>query len=426
MLREPSIHTPNINNLQRWWLNSALVIFFLVAILGMLMRYIYVSPISFLDYKHILHAHSHLAMLGWAFMLTAGVLIFFVLKKLTDVDLIKYRLVFLLNLLSVLGMLIFFTLHGYGFLSICFNTLHILSAYLFCYYAFQDFKQLPRSTGKSFIQWALFWMILSTVGMWMLGPISTIFGKSSAYFYMTVQFFLHFQLNGWFTYAVLGVWIYRLQRNHPKFTIPGMYFWILHLSLLFTYALSISWSSPLSVVFYLNSVGVFLQAIAFYLIFKKIFQHASPLKSLHHWTDWLFALGVLCLAIKVLIQLAVALPVVAEISYTIRNYVIGFIHLITLGSISFSLVAILLKENILAQNHITHKGWKIFAVGFILKEILLFGQGTLLWLKKGFLPYYHELILGVTALLPLALFIVLIGQMNYKRLETITFNNYKN
>ena len=415
----------NVSVLQRWWIDSALVIFCLVAILGTLMRYIYVTPISFLDYKHILHAHSHVAMLGWAFMLTTGAFIFVILKALTDVHLIKYRLVGLLNLVSVLGMLIFFTLQGYGMLTTCFSTLHILTSYLFCYYAFQDLKQLPRSAGKLFIQWALFWMILSTVGIWMVGPISVILGKSSAYFYMAVQFFLHFQLNGWFTYAVLGVWIYRLERDHPAFTISSRCFWTLHLSLLLTYALSITWSNPLSVIFYLNSVGVLLQAIAFYLIFKKIFQHANPLKNLHHWTDWLFATGVLCLVAKVLIQVVVALPVVAEISYTIRNYAIGFIHLIMLGSVSLPLIAILLKENILAQNYITQKGWKLFTVGFILKSLILFGQGTLLWLKRGFLPYYYELILGVTALLPAALLIVLIGQLNYKRLETIILTNTK-
>ena len=417
--------TQYVSVLQRWWINSALVIFCLVAILGTLMRYIYVTPISFLDYKHILYAHSHVAVLGWAFMLTAAAFVFFILKTLTDVHLIKYRLVGLLNLVSVLGMLIFFTLQGYGLLSICFSTLHILTSYLFCYYAFQDLKQLPRSTGKLFIQWALFWMILSTVGIWIIGPISSILGKSSAYFYMTVQFFLHFQLNGWFTYAVLGIWIYRLERNHSSLTISSTYLWTLHLSLLLTYALSITWSNPLSVVFYLNSVGVLLQAIAFYLIFKKIFQHTNPLKNIHHWTNWLFAVGILCLVVKVLVQVAVALPVVAEISYTIRNYVIGFVHLIMLGSVSLPLIAILLKENILAQNYITQKGWKLFTVGLILKILILFAQGTLLWLKKGFLPYYHELILGVTALLPAALLIVLIGQLNYKRLETITLTNTK-
>ena len=412
--------TSSVSILQRWWMNAALSIFFLVAVLGTLMRYIYLRPISFLNYRDILYAHSHVAMLGWAFMLVAGTLIFFILKKLTGIELKGYRMVFYLNIISILGMLIFFSFQGYGLLSVGFSILHVLASYLFCYYAFRDLRHVPASTGKLFIQSALVWMMLSTVGVWIAGPIGVIIGKSSLYFYMAIQFFLHFQLNGWFIYAVLGIWIHRLERDHPRCVIPTAYIWMLHLSLLLTYALSITWSSPVAVVFYLNAGGVLLQAIAFYLILRKIFHRSNPFKKLHHWTDWLFAIGVLCLVIKVLIQVVVVVPVAAEISYTIRNYLIGFIHLITLGAVSFPLVAILLKEKILTQNYMTYNGWKIFTFGCILKKLILFGQGTLLWLKKGFLPYYQELILGVTALLPAALLLILLGQLNHKRLEKTT------
>ena len=420
MEESPSTSTSDFAVFQRKWVNSAVMIFFIVAILGTLMRFIYVRPVLFLDYKNILHAHSHVSMLGWAFMLITGALIFFVLKDITGIKLKRYYRVFILNLISVTGMLVFFTLQGYGPLSICFSMLHIFTAYLFGYYIYRDMKKLPKMTGITLIKWALFWMILSTFGIWVVGAIIGITGNSGTYFYMAVQFFLHFQFNGWFTYAVLGIWSHRIEKEYPGWSIPRSYIRMLHLSLVLTYALSITWSNPLSIIFYLNSAGVLLQAVAFYLMFRKIFQQVNPFKNRNNWIDWLFVVGVLCLMIKVIVQVAVALPVIAEISYTIRNYVIGFIHLIMLGSVTLPLVAILLKENILIKNPVTHTGWRIFAAGFVLKELFLFGQGTLLWLKKGFIPYYHELILGVTVLLPVALFMVLIGQLTHKQVKTIT------
>lgn len=405
-------------------MNYALLIFLFVAIVGTLMRLIYVTPIPFLDYKNLLHAHSHAALLGWAFMLTTAALIFYVFKE-NQGSKKKYLIVFILSLISSLGMLLFFTLYGYGVLSISFSTLNILTSYLFCYYAFQDLKQVPNSTSKRLIKWALFWMLISTLGLWMVGPIAAMAGKTSSYFYMAVQFFLHFQFNGWFTYAILGIWVFSVEKKNANFAIPNSYLWLLHISLILTYALSITWSNPLSIIFYLNSAGVILQGVAFYLIFKKIFQHSNPFRQLKHWTDWLFAAGVLCLILKVVVQVAVALPVVAEISYTIRNYVIGFIHLTMLGSITFPLIAILLKEGALVQNRLTRFGWGLFSVGFILKEITLFGQGTLLWLRKGFFPLYHETILVVTAILPIAILTVLIGQLAHKKIHLIPLTNTK-
>ncbi len=402
-------------------MDIALFFFLLVGVLGTLMRYYYVNPIYYLDYKHILHAHSHVAMLGWAFMLASGAIIFNFLKGKIDVK--KYKLIFVLTVISTVGMLIFFTINGYGVLSIAFSTLHIFTSYIFCYYVFRDLKYLPDSISKKIIQWALFWMILSTMGIWMIGPVSAIAGKSSSYFYMAVQFFLHFQFNGWFTYAAIGIWIYQVEKKHPAFKLSNSTIFLLHLSLLLTYALSITWSNPLSIIFYLNTAGVLLQVVAFFLIFKRIFKYENPFKTLAQWQSWLFALGILCLMVKVLVQAAVAFPFIAEISYTIRNYVIGFIHLIMLGSVTFTLVAIMLNENFLANNKLTRFGWGLFSIAFILKELALFLQGTLLWLKKGFIPHYHEIILVVTALLPIALLSVIIGQIRNTRLQTITLNS---
>jgi hypothetical protein len=45
----------------------ALGYFVLVAVLGLFLRWLMVSPVDGVNYKNILHAHSHVALLGWLY-----------------------------------------------------------------------------------------------------------------------------------------------------------------------------------------------------------------------------------------------------------------------------------------------------------------------------------------------------------------------
>lgn len=392
------------------WFRVALLFFLLAAVFGTLMRYYYLREIPFLDYRHILHAHSHVAQMGWAFMLTGGAMLFFISPGTAAAR--PYYRIFWLNTLSGAGMAITFLLQGYALPSIVFSTLHIVAAYLFAYRFLRDIRMSGTDAGNRFTRWSIYWMLVSTLGIWAIPIVSSTLGKMHELYYMSVQFFLHFQFNGWFTYAILAVWQHFLHKNGKGIEVPPAAFWLLQLSLVLTYALSVTWSTPLSLIFYLNSLGVVIQAAALFLILRVFFRIQNPFKGIAHWTDLLFALGLLCLIIKAVAQLAVAMPVVAEVSYTIRNYIIGFIHLVMLGSVTFTLAAILSKHSVLPSNRTSKAGWLLLSIGFLLKEILLFGQGTLLWMEQGFAPYYHETLFGVTALLPLALIVIISGYRN--------------
>ena len=97
-------------------------------------------------------------------------------------------------------------------------------------------------------------------------------------------------------------------------------------------------------------------------------------------------------------------------AYTLRNYVIGFIHLITLGMLSMLLIAVALKGNMIAmRNRLAPAGLVILIVGIAGSEFLLFLQGTLLWWSMGFLPWYHEGLLLISIGLPLGLVLLILG-----------------
>ena len=391
----------------RRWMGAAVFFFWLASIFGTLMRYFFVAEIPFLDYRHLLHAHSHVALLGWAYLLVSGALLFLVLQRTRWRS--EYRYLFALNVLAGVGMAVFFVYQGYGVYSITFSAIHLLSVYGFAYCFLKDLAAQPPAAHTRFVRWSIYWLLVSSLGLWAIAPVSALLGKLHPLYYASIQFFLHFQFNGWLTYAVLGLWFYHLQSRGKTVRISTLGFWLLQASLLLTYALSVTWSTPLSVIFYLNTLGVLLQAVAFYLILRPVLAVANPFRQPTHWTDWLLLFGVLCLLTKAVVQTAVALPAVATISYTIRNYVIGFIHLITLGAITLTGASLLLKHRLLPTHATARVGWMLLLLAFLLSEFILFGQGTLLWLRQGFVAYYYEILFGVTALFPVALTVILAG-----------------
>src|SRR5690606_17348175 len=104
----------------------------------------------------------------------------------------------------------------------------------------------------------------------------------------------------------------------------------------------------------------------------------------------------------------------AEISYSIRNFVIGFIHLTMLGSISLVLIAILMREGYFPVNQFSNFGYILLIIAFVSTEIILFAQGFLFWIEAGFMPYYHEILFATTVLFPIALTLILVFKSNYK------------
>jgi len=234
-------------------------------------------------------------------------------------------------------------------------------------------------------------------------------GRQHPVFYMCIQFFLHFQLNGWLTFAVLSLILQHAQRSDPSARIPSHAFWMLQLSLLLTYTLSVTWSNPIPALFYINSIGVVLQSIAFALILWPLRKVENLAMVASDWRQWLLLAGVACLLLKVLVHVAVALPMVASISYTIKNFVIGFIHLVVIGSVTLSVAGILLQRGLLPSDGITGIGWQLLLAAFILTEILLMGQGLLLWLEVGFIPNYHLFLFAASGLFPVALSVILSG-----------------
>lgn len=390
------------------WMIWAVIFFLIAALFGLAMRYFFIGEIPYFDYRHLLHAHSHLALLGWGYLLLSGVLVFTFVKDNNKLK--TYRNLFILAVIANIGMMLSFPFQGYGLYSIIFSTFHLLVSYGFAYYFLKDLAKIENIASVKLIRYSVYWMVLSSLGLWSIAPIAATLGRLHPLYFMSVQWFLHLQLNGWFVYAFLGLLVHFAIQKGFKVNLNKTIFIVLNLSLIFTYALAVSWSTPIESLYYFNTIGVFLQGLAYSLILKSAkFLSLDFLKIPHDWVDGMIYLGIWSLMAKTIIQIFLIIPEVAVMAFTIRMYVIGFIHLVMLGAITFGVGGIAIKNNWFPSNHISKWAWIILSIGFISSETMLFGQGTLLWAKMGFIPHFHLILFLFSALLPLALIFMLIG-----------------
>ncbi len=393
------------------WFTVALINLLLATTLGAILRYAFVNGVAGLNFRYVLHAHSHVAMLGWIYL----ALYCFIVPNFIRLDANNSRVfnrLFWLTQLSVAGMLLSFPFQGYGPISISFSTLHILCSYYFVWRVWRHLSEDKSFAGR-LLRFALLFMLLSTVGLWGMGPIIAMGMKGSALYYMSVQFYLHFQFNGWFIFAVLALLFKQLENMGIEIPMPKTrpFFNLLVISCFLTYALAVAWSQPLLVIFIVNSVGVLIQLLALWLL-TRILQPlwASIMNGFEGLERLLLKVAALSFGLKIVVQAAVAVPAVAELAYTIRNYVIGFIHLVLLGVVSAFLFSLAFKRGILDRKvALVNIGIITFICGIILSELLLFLQGSMLWGAMGFLPLYYEILFAFSALMPFGILLTLLG-----------------
>ncbi|KAF2517671.1 hypothetical protein [Flavobacterium foetidum] len=393
-------------NSQKAWILCCFFNFLIACVFGLVMRFMYLFPLDFLNYSFMLHAHSHVAMLGWVYMIVYVLIVHFFIPEGKRQKPIYNRL-FWLTEFSVIGMMIAFPIQGYALFSIIFSTLHILLSYVFCRLVWRDSSRDDASSQRLLLVSILF-LILSTLGVWCLGPAVSTLGKQSAFYQIAIQFFLHFQFNGWFILAILALFIKQFHDKIDALKFKKFYL-LMIISTLLTVCFPVRWFVQNSILSYSNALGVLIQLGAFIYFYQMLQSQIHYFKStLDKTTKKVYGLALCSLLLKVAIQLLTFFPDLAEVSHQIRNFVIGFIHLTTLGIITGFLFGILLQNKMISAHSSTLKiGVKCFILGYILTEVLLFVQGWFFFFAEGSVPGYFQSILIFSILLVLGLVLIM-------------------
>ncbi|MCX6216127.1 hypothetical protein [Spirosoma sp.] len=342
-----------------WWV--------IAGVLGVIIRYQLVYPVEGLTYPFLLHAHSHVVMLGWAFngLFLALVSAFGPGARASD-----YRRIWLGFQASILGMLLFFPIQGYATGSIMASTSHVFVSYYMVWCLWQGLRSI-KSLSATFVRWGLFFLVLSTLGPYAVGILKARHMQETIWYPLSIYFYLHFLYNGWFVFGSLAL-LFRWLENWqlmPTAQNGNLFVLVLSLSAFGTLALSALWTEPPVWVWLVGGIAALLQAGAGGWFLWWLWQNRAALT--HHLKPQAYAfarLAFLSFGLKLLLQLLSALPWATLLAYTQRNLVIAYLHLVFIGIITFFLLAWALQ-----QQHIQRSGPAITMITlfFALTEIAL-------------------------------------------------------
>jgi hypothetical protein len=381
--------------------------FFIAALMGLTLRYFFIDTIP-INYRFLTHAHSHVAMLGWVYLMLFTLIVhYFVPNNKRAV----FNKLFWVTEIAVIGMMVSFPFQGYAAVSISFSTLHILCSYYFVYLIWKH-HQIKSTAIQYLLKTALVFMLLSTIGVWCLGPAVMTQGQGSVFYEIAIQFFLHFQFNGWFVIAVIALFLHQLQvQNTKQFRL---FFKLLIASTVLTFALPINWFVPQSFLLWINGLGVLLQLAALMFFLRLIKPKLSQvLLDNPKLTVYLYSFAIFCFVLKILFQSLSIIPEVSKVAYQHHNFVIGFIHLTMLGVVTGFLLSFNINKQFIKLNVWFHVGVYTFMVGFVLTELVLFIQGGMFYLGMGLLPSYYLILFLLSILLPLGIGLILFNTIKH-------------
>ena len=391
--------------------NIALLFFVISATYGLLLRLQKVIPISNFNYNSFAQAHSHVTFLGWGFLATISLITAILVPKKLNDNIYLYP--FWIMVTSLIGMLISFPLEGYKLFSIVFLSIFLLTSYVYLWRLNKDIRS-NKSLSTRFIRTGIFYYFLSSMAIWAIAIISIKFGKNEFYHY-AIYFYLHFLYNGFFVFVLFGLLLRYIENKEvdlPK--KPIKYFFVLtNIACIPAYALSLTWGKMPTYIIALGAFGAILQVISLYFLWKIAHVFFKLIQSKYSLLSKILYILFFAYYSKILLQFASSIPSLAAKAVLYKPYfVIGYIHLFTLGFMSLFL---LLLYTIFTKQKFSNWGIFLFTFGILGTEILLFSQGSYLYIQEKSINNYDVIMLMLSFLMPLGLLLIYVKQVFLKR-----------
>lgn len=363
-------------SLHKRQLQIALLYFCIAAVLGLLLRSFSMLSFDF-NYRYVVHAHSHIALLGWVYVALTTLLHYCFAK---DTSKNTYNWIFWCTQITLVGMLLTFPFQGYALFSIIFSTLFLIVSYIFTYHFWKNIAPThKKSNALKCVKASLIYMVVSSLGPWALGAIMSTLGPQSIWYRLSIYFYLHFQYNGWMLLALLGLFLFVLeQRGHiiPQKSFV-LFFKAIHIGIILTFFLSTLWTEPSTWLYVLGGIGAMVQIGAF-LFFWKLTKNGIGVLLLSNLQNRLLWTVVVLTCIKIILQLITAIPYFATMATRYLDFTIGYLHLTFLGVLSLGLFLFMDYCNLL---RISKSSIAFYMVGFLLTETLIFFKGVSAWLQ---------------------------------------------
>ena len=351
-----------------------------------------------------------MAFLGWGYIATVGVLIKYFVKE-SEQNNKLYKITLFIIITSVTLMLISFPLSGYKVFSIVLLSVFGITSYVLSFKLLKDIT--GAGTTVKLVKYGIYYYLLSSLATWFIAGVVVTQGKTDLY-YNTVYFYLHFLYNGYFAFVLFGLLFKIFEKQHISFSTKSQkrFFIYLNIACIPAYTLSILWSKVPIIFNVIGFVASILQLISL-IYLGRIMLQILPQLNWNYLSKLLLKFGLIAYVFKILIQIFSAFPVIVEKSLALKHFfIIGYLHLFTLGFMSVLLLLILNKLKIFSlQQWISKIGIIIFLIGIVTTEFLLFFQGFNY--LKGFKPLtnYNLVLLGFSSFLVIGLILIFIDQL---------------
>lgn len=395
------------------WTKIVLINLSIVALLGVTLRYKIAFSLPFIDQKNLLHGHSHFAFSGWITQALMILFIFYLQKNGREKPFRRYGWILSANLIISYGMLVCFAVQGYAFFSILFSTLSIFISYIFATLFWKDLNKLKLNQNSHlWFKAALLFNVVSSIGPFILAYMMYSHEVNQKIYLVSIYYFLHFQYNGWFLFACMGLFINKLHQFFPRQKNFKTIFWIFALSIIPSYFLSALWLPIHKIIYILVVISAVMQMVG-WIWFIKIIRNYFPAlkKELSSPAKWLFFLAAISMSIKLVLQLGSTLPSLSQLAFGFRPIIIGYLHLVLLGLFSLFMLGYIIAEKLLVTHKLTIAGLIVFVSGVFINELFLMLQGVMALATKS-IPYINELLLFAAVILFTGIALINIRQIS--------------
>ena len=390
----------------KFWLKICVFNFFVVSVVGVMMRYNMAFSLPGFNHKFMQESHSHFAFYGWV---SAGIFLF-VTKYLSEnypkINLKKYQYLMISNQIGSYGMLFTFLYGGYFWLSIVLSSIALFTGFAYFIFLLIDTKS-NKNPEIMWLKSGAFFATFSAIGIFGLAYFSSKKEEFDVLFRASTYFYLHYQYNGFFIFSCIGLLLISLKKLGIEIEekLNKTIFYLLFFGCFLGYGLSILWieMNPIFYGFFiLISIVQLFGAILFLNCIRKtdLFNNQNFIQKL------LISVFGFAFILKFLLQGLSAIPALGVFAFININIVIAYLHLVLLMGISLFLIWKILQLVEIEFNKLLKFSILLLVFGIVCNEIVLALSGIFSIFYIPFLSAkYWLLFVSVVIMISIGIFI---------------------
>ncbi|HLF52314.1 hypothetical protein, partial [Flavobacterium sp.] len=261
-------------------------------------------------------------------------------------------------------------------------------------------KQIDQNLlSKNWFKAALFFNIISSLGTFYLAYMMASKNLVQDLYLSSIYYYLHFQYNGWFFFACMGLFFGLLnlkKTDHPFYETA---FKLFAAACIPAYFLSILWLDFPVWLYVITALSAIIQVYAWFkLVLVLIKTRRNFFENYTLLLRYILLFVGLALSVKLLLQLGSTIPFISDLAFGFRPIVIAYLHLVLLAVISLFLLFYIYANALFIIDKKIKFGILLFTIGVLLNEIVLAVQGIASF-SYTVIPYVNETLFGIALLL---------------------------